>query len=180
MREVTKQTRELLSSIVGNNKQLIRWLESIQENTSELPGEIDDIIESITQIELQINSIESELDNLEDELTLLQDALDELSAEVALINGVTSGEVEIDFGVWPGSNEASILIPDMSANDDWNVRAYIMAGDSTADHTAVDHRYIGLFLTLTASVTAGVGITIYAMAPNPLVGTFNIRYERVN
>jgi len=180
MREVTKQTRELLAQIAGNNKQLIRWLESIQQNSSELPGDIEEILASIAEIESSLSSVEESLIAIETQLVSMQFEIDQLEDEVSLINGVFFGEAEIDFGAWPGSNETSVVIPNVTASDDWKIKAYIMANDSTTDHTAIDHRYVGLFLNLTAYAVDDVGIMIYATSPDPLEGTFKVRYERVN
>jgi len=87
------------------------------------------------------------------------------------------GTVTIDFGAFPGSQEASIAFTDATISGTSKVEAYIMADDTTADHTANDHRYIGNFLILTGAPIAATGGTIYARAvPQKLVGTFKLRY----
>ena len=87
------------------------------------------------------------------------------------------GTVTINFGAFPGTQEASVAFTDATISGTSKVEAYIMADDTTADHTANDHRYIGSFLNLTAAPIAATGGTIYARAvPFKLVGTFQIRY----
>lgn len=86
------------------------------------------------------------------------------------------GTVTIDFGAFPGAQEASITFADATIGASSKVEAYVMGSDTTSGHTAEDHRYLGQFVTLTAAATAGVGGTIYARANPKMVGTFSIRY----
>ena len=61
------------------------------------------------------------------------------------------------------------------------VQAFIMADDTSADHTANDHRYIGLFMTLTCgAVVAGTGFTIYGNSLYELVGQYSVRWMWTN
>jgi len=87
------------------------------------------------------------------------------------------GTVTIDFGVFPGAQEASIAFTDATISGTSKVEAYVMADDTTADHTANDHRYLGtLPVSFSGSASAGVGGTIIGRALMKLVGTFNLRY----
>jgi len=88
------------------------------------------------------------------------------------------GVAEIDFGTHPGSNEASIAITGQTEiTSDASAEAWIMADDTTADHTADDHKYAPLFLHLTCGVaTDGVGFTIYGRSLEKLTGTFAVRW----
>lgn len=87
------------------------------------------------------------------------------------------GTVTINFGAFPGSQEASVAFTDATIGAASKVEAYVMASDSTADHTANDHRYLPNFAHFTGLATAGVGGTIHARAmPQKLVGTFALRY----
>jgi hypothetical protein len=86
------------------------------------------------------------------------------------------GFVELDFGAFPGSNEASEAFTDATIGAGSKVEAYIMADDTTTDHTASDHRYAGLFINLTAAPIASTGGTIYGRSTEKLQGTFKIRY----
>lgn len=86
------------------------------------------------------------------------------------------GTVTINFGTFPGSQEASIAFTDATIGALSKVEAYVMADDTTADHTANDHRYLPQFVSFTASPSAGVGGTLYARAGQAMVGTFKLRY----
>lgn len=86
------------------------------------------------------------------------------------------GTVTIDFGSAPGTNEASIAFSDATIGASSKVEAYFMASDTTTDHTADDHKYIGLFVALSGEASAGVGGTIYGRCADPMEGTFKVRY----
>ena len=88
------------------------------------------------------------------------------------------GTAIIDFGAFPGSNEASITVTGQSeilATS--NAEAYVMGDDTTADKTASDHRYVGLFAVFTCGTpTAASGFPIYGRSTEKLQGTFKVRY----
>lgn len=86
------------------------------------------------------------------------------------------GTVTFDFGAHPGSNEASATFTDATIGGTSKIEAYFMANDTTTDHTAADHRYAGLFISLTAAPSAGVGGTVYARSTEKMQGTFTARY----
>jgi hypothetical protein len=56
------------------------------------------------------------------------------------------------------------------------VEAYFMGDDTAGTHTANDHRYVGLFVTLTAGtpVTA-TSVTIYGRSIEKMQGQFAFR-----
>ena len=87
-----------------------------------------------------------------------------------------TGTATIDFGAFPGSNEASVTFADTGVGAGSSVEAFIMAADTTSDHTAADHRYAGELFSLTALPTAGVGGTIYARSVHKLQGAFAVRW----
>jgi hypothetical protein len=89
-----------------------------------------------------------------------------------------SGIAIIDFGSYPGSNEASVVVTGITTiSATSKVLLFINADDTTNDHTANDHKYVGVFLNMTAGVsTAGVGFTIYATAMEKLQGTFKLHW----
>ena len=87
-----------------------------------------------------------------------------------------TGTATIDFGAFPGANEAQATFTDSTISASAKVEAFVMGGDSTADHTAADHRYIPLWLALTATPNAGVGGTIYGRSDHKQQGTFALRY----
>lgn len=88
------------------------------------------------------------------------------------------GTATIDFGAYPGSNEASIAVTGQaSISATSKAEAYIMGDDTTADHTAADHRYIASLIGLTCGTpSAGTGFTIYARSTQKIQGTFSIRW----
>jgi hypothetical protein len=88
------------------------------------------------------------------------------------------GFAVIDFGAFPGSNEASVVVSgqtEITATS--KAEAYIMGDDTTGDHTASDHRYAALMIGLSCGtpVTA-TSFTIYGRCLEKMQGTFNIRY----
>lgn len=88
------------------------------------------------------------------------------------------GTATLDFGAHPGSNEASVSVTgatEILATS--KAEAWIMGDDTSSDHTASDHRYVGLWLALTCGTpTAATGFTIYGRASEKLTGTFTVRY----
>ncbi len=90
--------------------------------------------------------------------------------------GATFGTATLDFGAFPGSNEATVSFADAAVLADSKVQAFISAGDITADHTASDHKYAALFMGLSAEPSAGVGGNIYARSTEKLQGTFAVRW----
>lgn len=88
------------------------------------------------------------------------------------------GTATLDFGAHPGSSEASVAVTGqtlISASS--KAEAYIMAGDTSTDHTASDHQYAGLFIALSCGTpTAATGFTIYGRAIDKMTGTFTVRY----
>lgn len=89
-----------------------------------------------------------------------------------------TGTATIDFGAHPGSNEASVAVTGLSAiSATSKADAFVMADDTSASHTASDHRYFESFASLSCGTpTAGVGFTIYARSLEKLTGTWTVRY----
>lgn len=88
------------------------------------------------------------------------------------------GTATIDFGAHPGSNEASVAVTGQtSIGSGSKVEAYVMADDTTSNHTAQDHRYFAALAGLTCGTpTASTGFTIYARSPEKLSGQFQVRW----
>ena len=99
MLEVAKQTRELLASISGNNKQLIRWFEAIQENAGEVPSAIDGIVESIALINAEIDSVQIELDAFELQAAVMQAEIDALEDSVSSLDVNTQAQVTANLAL---------------------------------------------------------------------------------
>jgi hypothetical protein len=89
-----------------------------------------------------------------------------------------TGTATIDFGAFPGSNEASVAVTGQVAiGATSKAEAFLMADDTTSDHTVGDHRYFSALAGLSCgSPTAGVGFTIYARSTEKLQGTFALRW----
>ena len=88
------------------------------------------------------------------------------------------GEATIDFGAFPGSNEASIAVADATITDAADAEAYVMGDDTSGTHTANDHRYLRALGTdfTCGEAVAGVGFTIYGRSVHKLQGTFKLRW----
>jgi len=88
------------------------------------------------------------------------------------------GSAEIDFGAWPGSNEASVTVTGQANIEAAaSVESWFMADDTTASHTEADHRYAPCFISLTSgAATAGQGFTVYARSTEKMTGAFKVRW----
>lgn len=93
--------------------------------------------------------------------------------------GAIYGTAIVDFGGWPGNSIAPIVVTGQAGIlAGSNVQAFVMADDTTADHTANDHRYAALLLGLSCgAVVPGTGFTIFATCADLMQGTFNIRWQ---
>ena len=91
---------------------------------------------------------------------------------------MATGTATIDFGAYPGANEASVAVTGQSAIlATSKVEAWIMGDDTSSSHTAEDHKYAALFMALTCGTpTASTGFTIYARAIDKLQGTWTVRW----
>lgn len=88
------------------------------------------------------------------------------------------GTATIDFGAFPGSNEASIAVTGQATIlATSKAEAYVMGDDTTGDHTASDHRYFAALVGLSCSTpTLATGFTIHARSTEKLQGTFALRW----
>ena len=89
-----------------------------------------------------------------------------------------TGTATIDFGAFPGSNEASISVTGQTAiSGTSKAEAWVMGDDTSTDHSAADHRYFTVFAGLScATPVAGTGFTIYARSTQKLQGKFALRW----
>ena len=87
------------------------------------------------------------------------------------------GYAVIDFGAWPGGNEASV---DVIEQTDILAESYSEAwfsGTPTSDHTTTDHAFAGsISSVVTSNTIAGVGFTITVYSTEKLQGTFNVNW----
>lgn len=88
-----------------------------------------------------------------------------------------TGTAIIDFGAFPGSNEASVVITgEASILGTSKADAWIPA-IATSDHDIGDHAYARLLIGVAAGAPGlGVGFTIYARCTEKLTGTFNVNW----
>lgn len=88
------------------------------------------------------------------------------------------GTAVLDFGVFPGSNEASVVVSGQAAIlATSKASAFVMADDTSGTHTANDHRYFGALVGLTCGTpTAGNGFSIHARSTEKMQGTFALRW----
>jgi len=89
-----------------------------------------------------------------------------------------TGTATIDFGAHPGSNEASVTVTgETEIGAASKAEAFFMGSDTSADHTASDHRYAPCFIELTCgAVVAGTGFTIYGRSLEKMTGEWSVRY----
>ena len=89
-----------------------------------------------------------------------------------------TGTATIDFGTFPGSNEASIAVTGQTTiSATSKCEAFIMSDDATSDHTASDHKYLSALVGLSCGTpTLTIGFTIYARSTEKLMGTFALRW----
>ena len=93
-----------------------------------------------------------------------------------------TGTATIDFGAFPGSNEASVAVTGQSGIlVTSKADAFVMADDTSTDHTAADHRYFEVFANLSCGTpSAGTGFTIYARSAEKLSGQWTVRWVWVD
>jgi hypothetical protein len=96
---------------------------------------------------------------------------------------VNKGTAIIDFGALggAGSNEASVFVPDATVLANSHVEAYVMADDTSVDHTADDHRYFAADVGLTCGTpTASSGFFAYGRSRQKLTGKYTLRWVRAD
>lgn len=93
---------------------------------------------------------------------------------------INSGSTSINFGAFPGTSETSVAVAAPTIGAGSKAWAYFRADSTSVDHTADDHKYAASLVSLTCTVTAGVGLTIYARCLDKMQGTFTIYYGWFN
>lgn len=86
------------------------------------------------------------------------------------------GTATLDFGA--GANEASASVTGQTAiTTACYADAFVMADDTSSDHTANDHKYFETFAALSCGTpTDTVGFTIYARSHQKLTGQWTVRW----
>jgi len=97
-------------------------------------------------------------------------------------NVLVSGTATIDFGSYPGANEATVAVTGLTTIRSTSiVTLAIMADATSVDHTASDHQYFTTFANLTNNTpTAGVGFTIYSTSTQQMQGKWTVQYSWAN
>lgn len=90
-----------------------------------------------------------------------------------------TGTAEIDFGAFPGGNEASVVVAAPGVTAETHVEAWVMGSDSTTDHTAADHKYFPVFAALTTAPGTDE-FTIHARSTQKLQGKWLTHYVWAN
>jgi hypothetical protein len=86
------------------------------------------------------------------------------------------GSAVIDFGPWPGSNEATAVVSGQTGiSPTTPVEAWLMA-EPAGTHTLQDATYAARFISLTCGVPSGAGFTIYARSEHKMQGQFAARF----
>lgn len=88
------------------------------------------------------------------------------------------GEATLDFGVFPGANAVQVAVTGQATIlATSKAEAFFMGDDTTADHSASDHRYAASLVGLTCGTpTAATGFTIYARCVEKPQGLFKVRW----
>ena len=86
------------------------------------------------------------------------------------------GSTTIDFGTWPGSNDASVTVTGQTGISPTTlVEAWMMA-EASSTHTLQDATYAARFISLTCSAPSGTSFTIYARSEHKMQGQFAVRF----
>lgn len=93
-------------------------------------------------------------------------------------NAIKTGTTTIDFGTFPGSNEASVTLTGITAFDATTSQAFArISAEPSGLHTLNDAAYAAAFVAVTTgSYVTGTGFTIYARSTEKLSGTFVVRW----
>ena len=87
---------------------------------------------------------------------------------------INTGTVTIDFGA--GSNLASVSVTGQTLITASSPVWLELLAEASGTHTAQDAAYAAMFVHLTATPPSGGAFTIYAVCPDQMAGTFNVRW----
>lgn len=91
---------------------------------------------------------------------------------------LTRGSAVLDFGSFPGSNEASVTVTGQAGILSTHIPHAEIQALATSDHTTNDHAYAALFIQLICGVpTDATGFTIFARSLEKMQGTYNIQWN---
>lgn len=86
-----------------------------------------------------------------------------------------TGTAILDFGLTPGTNNATVVITGQTAILSNSYAEAFMMGEATATHNAYEHLIVPIKL-MCYNIAPGVGFTIHATTEWRLDGTFNVRW----
>lgn len=90
---------------------------------------------------------------------------------------VRSGTVEIDFGSFPGSQEASVTVTGQTGIMAASIIGARLAYQATDDHTTNDHAYAAAMIGITpGSIVADTSFVLYVRCFDKLQGAFNLTW----
>jgi hypothetical protein len=91
-----------------------------------------------------------------------------------------SGSATLDFGAFPGSNEASVVITgEAGIVTGSRVDAWIVVAASS-NHTENDHAYAASLVGVSAgTIVNATGFTIHARSAEKMQGVFNVNWAWV-
>lgn len=94
----------------------------------------------------------------------------------AIGSGINYGTTTINFGNYPGANEASIAVTGLTGiSATSKPRADVSLSGTAGTHSVNDHKYLANFAGITCSVpTAGVGFTIYVTSMHKFQGQYRL------
>ena len=91
---------------------------------------------------------------------------------------VHHGTLTLDFGAWPGSNEASYTFSGQTECDATSIFQGEIAAIATTNHTALDSAFAAQLIDLSFSApVAGVGPTLYARSTERMEGQFAVNWH---
>jgi hypothetical protein len=96
----------------------------------------------------------------------------------AAAGGANVGEAEVDFGAFPGLNEASVAVTGQAGIIAGSKIVVSVSATATADHTVSDATYAASLIGVSAgAIVAATGFTIYARSFQKMQGKFLINYS---
>ena len=100
----------------------------------------------------------ADLAGIENQIVALQASIAALAATLA---GRASGLTTINFGAFPGSSDASVIVTGQAGILSSSIVNAWLVAITTADHLADEHAIESIRVT-TGNIVPGVGFTIYA------------------
>lgn len=92
-------------------------------------------------------------------------------------SSITSGVVEIDFGAYPGNNEAQVIVTGQTGIGSSSFIFVDVNIISTVDHTEQDASYVKELCSFSiGNIVNNTGFTVYARSIHKMQGKFSLIY----